>query len=115
MKAILAAVIWIDILACVWIVLQFPVIKMATPVAMAAIEKDFARPEFSEEDRERFKGLRYRIEGNEAATSGCLMNVRIGALVIGAVLLVQNLVLLSMLRREKTFLPGCQHPGPMAP
>jgi len=98
MKAMLTAVIWIDILACIWIALQFPIIKTTTSNAMEAIKENFIRQELSEAERGDFESLKQRIEGNQTAISNCLTNSRIGAVSIGSILLIQNLVLMSILR-----------------
>lgn len=97
----LSAVIWIDILACTWIVLQFPIIKTTTSNAMEAIEDIFVRQDLSGEERGHFESLKQRIEGNQTATMSCLTNARIGAVSIGGILLIQSLALMSMLRTLK--------------
>ena len=101
MKVILIAVIWIDVLACIWIALQFPIIKMTTSNAMEVIGENFIRQKFSDWEREQFESLKQRIEANQATTMDCLTNARIGAFSIGGILLIQNLALMSMLRTLK--------------
>lgn len=74
MKAMLSAVIWIDILACIWIVLQFPIMKTPTSNAMEAIEDKFVRQDLSGEDRGHFESFKQRIAGNQNAAMDCLTN-----------------------------------------
>jgi len=117
MKALLSAVIWIDLLACCWIIFQFPIIKTTTSNALAAIEDKFIRPELSDEERGHLESLKQRIEANQTAVMDCLTSARVGAISIGGILLIQNLALMAMLRTLKRAEPnsaGQSATGPLS-
>jgi len=97
----LIAVIWIDILACAWVALQLPIIKMSTSNAMSSIEENFLAPDLSDEKKSQFASLKQLIEGNQTTIMSSLKNTRTGAVLIGCILLIQNLALLSILRTRK--------------
>ena len=95
------SVIWINILACGYVLLQGPIIKTTTSSAISAIEANFLRDDLSGGERDQIKALTIRIIQNQTAAMSSFWHATIGALFIGLLLLIQNLVILAILRRQK--------------
>ena len=100
MKAILITNIWIGIVACVFVFLQHPIVKMTTSYAMNAIETNFIRDDLSSDEKDHFTSLRNRVEWNQMAAMDSLRYTQFGTGLIGILLIAQNLVVLSILRRQ---------------
>ena len=99
MKKLLITVIIADILFCGWIALQIPITKWPTNRAIERIERRYMRNDLTAKERDEFEFDKSWILGNQTATSSNLQNIKVSALVIGALLLVQNIVILSALRK----------------
>jgi hypothetical protein len=97
MKRVLTIVIVIDVLCCGWILIEEPFIKLPTEQALNAIERRFLRDDLSGEATHDLDNFTDIIVGNQKGTQNSLTYVRIGGISIGALLLVQNIILLVKL------------------
>jgi len=99
MKRMLIIQMVIDVMCCGWILIEDPLIKFPTERALNAIESRFPRDDLSADAKRDLNAYTDLIVGNQEATERSLTYVRIGGLAIGALLFVQNSILLVKLGR----------------
>jgi hypothetical protein len=101
MRILLIILSTIVVLCCGWILLQFPIMKVDTDWAISTIETKYLRSDLTSEERESFEFFKGWILSNQRTTSEMLGNVKVAGITLGATLLIQNLVLLSILKNRR--------------
>ena len=79
--------------------LQFPIIKIRTDSAIDSIETHYLRRDLTTEETGSFRFFKASILRNQQVTYEMLGNVKVAGIALGAVLLLQNLVILSVLNK----------------
>jgi hypothetical protein len=102
MRILLIILSIVNVLCCGWILLQFPIIKLDTDWAVGAIETKYLRSDLTTEERDSFEFFKWSILSNQQVTSEMLASVKVAGIALGATLLVQNLVLLSILNGRRS-------------
>jgi hypothetical protein len=101
MRILLIILSILDVLCCGWILLQFPIMKVKTDRAVSTIETQYLRGDLTTEERDSFEFFKGWILSNQQVTSEMLGGVKVAGIALGATLLVQNLVLLSILNGKR--------------
>ena len=91
----------IVVLCCGWILLQFPIMKVDTDWAIRSIQAKYLRSDLTSEEKENFEFFKGWILSNQQTTSEMLGNVKVAGITLGATLLLQNLILLSILNNRR--------------
>ena len=91
----------VDALCCGWMLFQIPIVKIDTDWAVSTIESKYLRSDLTTEERDSFDFFKWSILNNQQVTSEMLASVKVAGIVLGATLLVQNLVLLFILNGRR--------------
>lgn len=75
--------------------------KVKTDWAVSTIETKYLRGDLTTEERDIFEFFKGWILSNQQVTSEMLGSVKVAGIALGATLLVQNLVLLSILNGKR--------------
>ena len=100
MRILLIILSTVVVLCCGWILLQFPIMKIRTDWAISTVETEFLRRDLTSEEKKSFEFFKGWILSNQRTTSEMLGNVKVAGITLGATLLIQNLVLLSILKSQ---------------
>jgi hypothetical protein len=111
MRILLITLSIVGVLCCGWILLQFPIIKIDTDRAVSTIESKYLRSDLTTGERDSFELFKWSILSNQQVTSEMLASVKVAGIALGATLLVQNLVLLSILNGRRREQAGSSNGG----
>ena len=75
--------------------------KVKTDWALSNIESSYLRSDLTSEEKDRLDFYKSWILSNQKTTSEMLGNVKVAGIALGATLLIQNLVLLSILNNKR--------------